>query len=140
MKLGFVLSTFVALVLITIVAVNAAPLGLRGVFSEGFQTDNSVMNLKLARANMGKEGFQGTAVNPVVIPPARPQGITTTTTKVGQNMPSSVSTPTNMPTTVPIPMPMPTATTTTTPPPNAAMMAMQPSNPQMRQGQTRSFE
>lgn len=126
MKLGFVLSTFVALVLITIVAVNAVPLGLRGVFSEGFQTDNSVMNLKLARANMGKEGFQGTAVNPVVIPPARPQGITTTTTKVGQNKPSSVSTPMNTP------IPMPTPTPSVTPPPNAAMMAMQPSNPQMR--------
>ena len=121
-----------ALVLITIVAVNAVPLGLRGIFSEGFQTDNSVMNLKLARANMGKEGFQGTAVNPVIIPPARPQGITTTTTttKVGQNKPSSVSTPMNIP--IPMPTPMPTPTPSVTPPPNAAMMGAQQQQPQQQ--------
>lgn len=86
------------------------------------------MNLKLARANMAREGFQGTQVTPVIIPPAQPQGITTTTMKVGQNKPSTVSTPTmNTPTaSMPIPMPTTTPTPSVTPPPNAAMMGVSP--------------
>jgi hypothetical protein len=128
MKYGFVVSTFVALVLITVVAVYAAPLGLRGVFTEGFQSNNPVMNLKLARANMAREGFQGTQVTPVIIPPAQPQGITTTTMKVGQNKPPMVSMPNMNTPAIPMPVPMPTTTPTpsVTPPPNAAMMATQP--------------
>jgi hypothetical protein len=133
MKYGFVVSTFVALLVITIVTVYAAPLGLRGVFTEGFQNSDAVMNLKLARANLAKEGFQGTAVNPVVIPPAQPQGITTTTTKVGQNKPATVATPNmNMPA-IPMPTPTPTPmpTPSVTPPPNAAMMGTQTPMPPM---------
>jgi hypothetical protein len=124
MKYGFVISTFVALVLITVVTVYATPLGLRGVFTEGFQTNSPVMNLKLARANMAREGFQGTQVTPVIIPPAQPQGITTTTMKVGQNKPPMASTPTMNTPTVSMPVPMPTPSVT--PPPNAAMMGVPP--------------
>ena len=137
MKLGFVVSTFVALVLVTVVTVYAAPLGLRGFLSEGYQNENPVMKLKMSRANMAKEGFQGTPVNPVVIPPAVPQSISTNTMKVGQNKPSSVSTPEmnmNMPA-VPMPTPTPTSnpivTPPVTPPPNAAMMTTEtPSMPE----------
>ena len=128
MRFGFVISTFIALVLVTIVAVYSYPLGLRGYFSEGFQNGNSVMDLKRARASMGKEGFQTVNVIPTVIPPAQPQGITTTTMRVGQNKPATVPTPNmNMPA-VPMPVPMPTTTPTpsVTPPPNAAMMTTPP--------------
>jgi hypothetical protein len=137
MKFGFVISTFIALVLITIVTVYAYPLGLRGILNEGFATqgtqgtqNETVMNLKRARANMA-EGFQGTTVTPTTIPPARPQGITTTTMRAGQNTPTVPTSnmnmnmpPVPMPTT-PMPVPMPTTTPPppVVPPPNAAMMA-----------------
>ena len=85
MKLGFVVSTFIALVLVTIVTLYAAPLGLRGYLSEGFQANsaspspsanNAVMNLKMARANMASEGFQDKSVIPTMIPSAKAQQIT----------------------------------------------------------------
>jgi len=150
MKYSFIISTLIALVLITIVSIYSYPLGLRGYFSEGFQSSgNAVMDLKMARSNLArKEGFQGTGITPVRIPPATANRVGTTGTNPTLSMPTSMpsmpsmpsmNTAAPMPPTPPMP-PMPPMDTSapmnptqasSTPMPNAAMMANSPTMPSM---------
>jgi len=138
MKYSFIVSTLVALVLVTIISVYSYPLGLRGFFSEGFQSsDNSVMDLKVARSNLArKEGFQATKVTPVRVPPATATKVgtvpmnTTITPNPTLSMPAKSSTP-PMPAMPPMPTGTPTPSVNATPMPNAAMMASNPATPRM---------